>query len=131
VPKSMARSDENKLNNDLILPLFLFGISFPLPGMPVRIPKTCLVRLISALVGFEALGLARFRVSLMTDGTLAEAEPMIVPLANSPSERRPMIAAFWTQPKFLDAIASQATSLPRSAVQVAATGNYDDVLSEV
>ena len=40
-------------------------------------------------------------------------------------------AAFWTQPKFFDAMVSQAESLPRSAAQVAATGDYDDVPSVV
>ena len=52
---------------------------------------------------------------------------MIAPLAKLPSERQPIIAAFWTQPKFFGAIVSQAESLPRSAAQLAATGNYDDV----
>ncbi len=63
----------------------------------------------------------------MTGGALAEAESMIAPLAKLPSERRPIIAAFWTQPKFFDAIVSQAESLPRSAAQVAATGDYSDI----
>jgi len=56
---------------------------------------------------------------------------MIAPLAKLPSELRSIIAAFWTQPKFYNAIVSQAESLPRSAAQVAATGNYDDVPSVV
>ena len=77
------------------------------------------------------LGLARSSISLMTVGALAEAEPMIAPLAKLPSELRPIIAAFWTQPKFFDAIVSQAESLPRSAAQVSATGDYDDVPSVV
>jgi hypothetical protein len=68
--------------------------------MPVRIPEVCLVRLISALVGLGAPGLARSSISLMMGGALAEAEPMIAPLAKLPSELRPIIAAFWTQPKF-------------------------------
>ena len=63
----------------------------------------------------------------MTGGALAEAESMIAPLAKLPSERRPIIAAFWTQPKFFDAIVSQAESLPRSAAQVAAIGDYSDI----
>ncbi len=56
---------------------------------------------------------------------------MIALLAKLPSELRPIIAAFWTQPKFFDAIVSQAESLPRSAAQVSATGDYDDVPSVV
>jgi len=67
----------------------------------------------------------------MTGGALAEAEPMIALLAKIPSELRPIIAAFWTQPKFFDAMVSQAESLPRRAAQVAATGDYDDVPSVV
>ena len=56
---------------------------------------------------------------------------MIAPLAKLRSELRPIIPAFWTQPKFFDAIVSQAESLPRRAAQVAATGNYDDFRSLV
>ena len=44
-----------------------------------------------------------------------------------PSELRPIIAALWTQPKFFDAIVSQAEALPQSAAQVAATGDYSDI----
>ena len=83
-------------------------------------------RLISALVRLGALGLARTSVSLLTGGTLAEAERMIAPMAKLPSELWPIIAALWTQPKFFDAIASQAKALPQSAAQVAATGDYSD-----
>jgi pimeloyl-ACP methyl ester carboxylesterase len=83
-------------------------------------------RLISALVRLGALGLARTSVSLLTGGTLAEAERMIAPMAKLPSELWPIITALWTQPKFFDAIASQAKALPQSAAQVAATGDYSD-----
>jgi pimeloyl-ACP methyl ester carboxylesterase len=86
-----------------------------------------IARLISVLVGLGAPGLARSSVSLMTGGALAEAERMIAPVSKLPSELRPIIAAFWTQPKFFDAIVSQAESLPRSAAQVAATGAYGDI----
>jgi hypothetical protein len=75
----------------------------------------CLVCIIAALVGLEASGLARSGISLMTGGALAEAAPMTAPLAKLLSELRPIIAAFWTQPKFFDAIVSQAESLPRSS----------------
>ena len=84
-------------------------------------------RLVSLLVCLGAAGLARSSASLMTGGTLAEAERMIAPVVKLPSELRPIIAAFWTQPKFFDAIVSQAESLPRSAAQVAATGDYGDM----
>lgn len=84
-------------------------------------------RLISVLVGLGASELARSSVSLMTGGSLAEAERMIAPLAKLPSELRPIVAAFWTQPKFFDAIVSQAESLPRSAAQVAAAGDYSNI----
>ena len=56
---------------------------------------------------------------------------MIAPLAKLPSELRPIIAAFWMQRKFFDAIVSLAESLPGSAVQLAATGDYDDLPSVV
>src|SRR5258708_36248732 len=84
-------------------------------------------RLISVLVRLGAPALARTSVSLLTGGTLAEAERMIAPLAKLPSELRPIIAALWTQPKFFDAIVSQAEALPQSAAQVAATGDYSDI----
>ena len=84
-------------------------------------------RLISALVRLGAPGLARTSVSLLTSGTLAEAERMIAPLTKLPSELRPVIAAWWTQPKFFDAIVSQAEALPQSAAQVAAGGDYGDI----
>ena len=84
-------------------------------------------RLISALVRLGATGLARSSVSLLTGGTMAEAKRRIAPLAKLPLELRPIVAALWTQPKFFDAIASQAEALPQSAAQVAATGDYGDI----
>jgi pimeloyl-ACP methyl ester carboxylesterase len=84
-------------------------------------------RLISILVRLGAPGLARTSVSLLTRGTLANAERMIAPLAKLPSELRPIIAALWTQPKFFEAIVSQAEALPQSAAQVAATRDYSDI----
>ncbi len=84
-------------------------------------------RLISALVRLGAPGLGRTSVSLLTGGTIAEAERMIAPLAKLPAELRPIIAALWTQPKFFDAIVGQAEALPQSAAQVAATGDYGDI----
>src|ERR1700747_76765 len=84
-------------------------------------------RLISALVRLGASGLARSSVSLLTGGTMAEAERRIAPLAKLPLELRPIIAALWTQPKFFDAIVGQAEALPQSAAQVAATGDYGDI----
>jgi pimeloyl-ACP methyl ester carboxylesterase len=84
-------------------------------------------RLISFLVRVGAHGLARTSVSLLTRGTLADAERMIAPLAKLPSELRPIIAVLWTQPKFFDAIVSQAEALPQSAAQVAVTGDYSDI----
>jgi pimeloyl-ACP methyl ester carboxylesterase len=84
-------------------------------------------RLISVLVGLGAPGLARYSVSMMTGGALAEAKRMIAPLAKLPLELRPIIAAFWTQPKFFEAMVRQAESLPRSAAQVSAAGDYGDI----
>jgi pimeloyl-ACP methyl ester carboxylesterase len=84
-------------------------------------------RLVSALVRLGAPGLGRTSVSLLTGGTIAEAERMIAPLAKLPTELRPIVAALWTQPKFFDAIVGQAEALPQSAAQVAATGDYGDI----
>ena len=69
-----------------------------------------------------APGLGHTSVSLLTGGTIAEA-----PLAKLPIELRPIVAALWTQPNFLDAIVGQAEALPQSADQVAATGDYGDI----
>jgi pimeloyl-ACP methyl ester carboxylesterase len=84
-------------------------------------------RLIPALVRLGAPGLARTSVSLLTGGTMTEAERMIAPLAKLPLELRPIVAALWTQPKFFDAIVGQAEALPQSAAQVAANGDYGDI----
>ena len=56
---------------------------------------------------------------------------MIAPLAKLASELWSIVATFWTQAKFFDAIVSQAESPPRSAAQVTATGDYNDVPSVV
>jgi pimeloyl-ACP methyl ester carboxylesterase len=64
---------------------------------------------------------------MMTGAALAEAKRMIAPLAMLPLELRPIIAAFWTQPKFFEAMVRQAESLPRSAAQVSAAGDYGDI----
>lgn len=48
-------------------------------------------RLISALVRLGAPGLGRTSVSLLTGGTIAEAERMIAPLAKLPMELRPIM----------------------------------------
>ena len=50
-------------------------------------------RLISVLVRLGAPSLARTSVSLLTRGTLAEADRIIAPLAKLPSELRQIIAA--------------------------------------
>ncbi len=84
-------------------------------------------RLVAALARLGTPGLARSSVSLLTGGGLAEAERLIAPVTKLPSELRSIVAWFWTQPKFFNAIASQAESLPRSAAQIAATGDYGAV----
>jgi pimeloyl-ACP methyl ester carboxylesterase len=84
-------------------------------------------RLVAIFVRLGASGLARSTVSLVTGRTLAEAERMIAPAAKLPAELRPIVAAFWTQPKFFAAVASQAESLPQSAAQISATGQYGDM----
>ena len=84
-------------------------------------------RLVAVFVRLGASGLACSTVSLVTGGTLAEAERMIAPAAKLPAELRPTVAAFWTQPKFFAAVASQAESLPQSAAQISATGQYGDM----
>jgi pimeloyl-ACP methyl ester carboxylesterase len=84
-------------------------------------------RFISVLVRLGVPGLARTSVSLLTGGTIPEARRIIAPMMKLPAELRPIIGALWTQPKFFDAIASQAETLPQSAAQIAATGDYGDI----
>jgi hypothetical protein len=73
---------------------------------------------ISALVRLGALGLGRISVSLLTGGTIAEAERMIASLAKLPIELRPIVAALWTQPKFLDAVVGQAEAFLKAQLRL-------------
>jgi pimeloyl-ACP methyl ester carboxylesterase len=86
----------------------------------VLLARLGVARLISALVRLGATGLARSSVSLLTGGTMAEAEPRIAPLAKLPLELRPIVAAMWTQPKFFDAIIWRPSSV-RTRVEKRAT----------
>jgi hypothetical protein len=100
VPRSMARSDENKLNTDLMLRPFLFGISFPLRRNASPDPRSVLGTSHLRASGSWGTWISAVQIFLMMGGALAEAELMIAPLAKLPSELWPIIAAFWTQPKF-------------------------------
>lgn len=83
-----------------------------------------IARLVASLVRVQALGIARFLVFLLTGGALKGADRMLAPVERLPSELRPVLRVFWTQPKFFDVLASQVEALPESAAQVAATGAF-------
>lgn len=93
----------------------------------VLVARLGIARLVASLVRVQALGIARFLVSLLTGGALKGIDRMLAPVEKLPSELRPVLRVFWTQPKFFDALASQVESLPESAAQVAATGDYGNL----
>jgi hypothetical protein len=98
--------------------------------MPVRIPEACLVRLISALGGLEAPGLAGS--SIPDDGRGARGGSVYDrPIGEVTFGAPANYCGLLDTAEVFDAIVSQAESLPRSAAQVAVTGNYDDVPSVV
>src|SRR5260370_1548693 len=98
VTRSMDRSDENKLNTDLMLQPFLFPISFPLRRNTSPDPQSVLGTSHLRSSGSWGTWISAFQ-HFPDDGRGARGGT-IAPLAKLPSELRPIIAAFWTQPKF-------------------------------
>lgn len=72
-------------------------------------------------------GTAQSFVSLLTGGAVRGGGALAAPISKLPPEQRPMVGAFWKQPKVYQAMAGQVESLPESAAQVVATGDYGDL----
>jgi pimeloyl-ACP methyl ester carboxylesterase len=72
-------------------------------------------------------GTAQSFVSFLTGGAVRGGGALAAPIGKLPPEQRPMVGAFWKQPKVYQAMAGQVESLPESAAQVAATGDYGDL----
>ncbi len=80
-------------------------------------------RLVSALVGAGAVGIARRIVGLVSRGRLQrEQEEILAPIWKLPPDLRRSLRWMWTQPKFFDALGSQIESIRRSAEEVLDAG---------
>lgn len=66
-------------------------------------------------------------VSLLTGGAVRGGGALVSPISKLPPRQRPMVGAFWKQPKVYQAMAGQVESLPESAAQVEATADYGDL----
>lgn len=87
-------------------------------------------RAVSALVGLGQLALARGLVKVASRGRLSrQDEAILSPIWKLPPEVRPVLAQFWTQPQFFEALGSQIESVSVSASEVleATTGGFGDL----
>jgi pimeloyl-ACP methyl ester carboxylesterase len=86
-----------------------------------------LAHLVSMLVRFGALGVARLLVSLVSRGGLHRAdEGILAPIWKLPPEVRGVLREMWTQPKFFEALGSQIETICESARAVMSAGPPDD-----
>ena len=89
-----------------------------------------LARLVSALVGLGAFGVARGVVKLVSRGRLSrEDEGILAPVWKLPAETRRPLRHFWTQARFYEALGSQIESVCVSAGETlgAAPDGYGDL----
>ena len=78
-----------------------------------------LARAVAALVGFGQLTLARGLVKVVSRGRLTQQdEAILAPAWKLPPDVRPVLAQFWTKPKFFEALGSQIESISASAAEV-------------
>jgi len=76
-------------------------------------------RAVTALVGLGQLALARGLVKVVSRGRLSrQDEAILAPIEKLPPEVRPVLAQFWTKPRFFEALGSQIESISISAAQV-------------
>ena len=89
-----------------------------------------LARLVSALVGLGAPGLARVVAKVVSRGGVRrEDEGILAPIWKLPLDARRILRQMWTQPKFFDALGSQIETIGESAAEVMrAATNYDGPL---
>jgi pimeloyl-ACP methyl ester carboxylesterase len=76
-------------------------------------------RAVTALVSLGQLALARGLVKVVSRGRLSrQDEAILAPIEKLPPEVRPVLAQFWTKPRFFEALGSQIESISVSAAQV-------------
>jgi pimeloyl-ACP methyl ester carboxylesterase len=76
-------------------------------------------RAVTALVGLGQLALARGLVKVVSRGRLSrQDEAILAPIEKLPPEVRPVLAQFWTKPRFFEALGSQIESISISAAEV-------------
>lgn len=89
-----------------------------------------IARIVSELVGWGALGPARRLADAVARGDIGgDMDWLLAPLWKLPPAARRPLRAFWTRPKFYEALGSQIASMPESAVETldAARGGYGDL----
>jgi pimeloyl-ACP methyl ester carboxylesterase len=87
-------------------------------------------RAVTALVGLGQLALARGLVKVVSRGRLSrQDEAILAPIEKLPPEVRPVLAQFWTKPRFFEALGSQIESISISAAQVleATAGGFGEL----
>ena len=84
-----------------------------------------IIRLLASLANRWTPQLARASALLIGFGLIkAEHEGVLAPARRLPSQLRSILSAFWTQPKFFRALASQIEFVPEGAAQVSISGDY-------
>jgi len=89
-----------------------------------------LARMVSALVGLGAFGIARGLVKIVSRGGLSrEDEGILAPVWKLPAGQRRPLRHFWTEVRFYEALGSQIESICESAAQTlrAAPDGYSDL----
>lgn len=99
------------------------GVGARLCRRAALVARFGVARAVGLLARAGAHRLARLAVIFLSDGALADAGSTIGPLAKLPRSQRAAVAAFWVQPKFHAAMASQLESLAESATQLAQAGD--------
>lgn len=80
-------------------------------------------RVVATLAAAGALAPARALVGLVSRGGLSRAdEEILAPIWKLPPDARKALKAFWTQPKFYEALGSQIGSICQSAAEARAAG---------
>jgi pimeloyl-ACP methyl ester carboxylesterase len=84
-----------------------------------RAARLGLARVVTMLVGFGQLSLARGLVKAASRGALSrQDEAILAPVWKLPPEVRAPLAYFWSKPRFFEALGSQIESISVSAAQV-------------
>ena len=85
-------------------------------------------RLVSRLVSFGALSVARGAVALVSRGGLTRAdEEILAPIWKLPPTARAALRWMWTQPRFFEALGSQIDTICQSAGEALDAGNVGDI----